>query len=329
LIRKDPEMNPSGTVSRLLKNTANLTQSHAHIAYRFIPSSSSPPPPSPNTNSTKTTLLYLPGLQSTWTGLKGQTLETISSVLGLNYLTLHYQGHGTSSGTIKEIPSLEEWLSDIEAVLLNTVATTAEDSSNNDSSNLIIVGSSVGGWLALLLSLLLTKSENVLPRIRGLILMAPAVDASQRWSRSSTNQKLNACNGIVSIPSEYVDEGCIQLSQELIDDANERWCLLPPRPEHHNKSTNDPDFCVEVSKKMNANSLLDTLKQNLSKKTLLIDIIAGERDSVVPLVAVEALAENLPGSNLHIVKNGDHRLSNDSDLELLVDIVKSQVASIL
>ncbi|KAL4520177.1 hypothetical protein Ndes2526B_g01289 [Nannochloris sp. 'desiccata'] len=312
-------MSQTGVVTRPLAHSCKSNQIHAHIAYRFVhPTSTSSLPPKDNNkdNKSNTTLLYLPGLQSTWSGLKGQTLETTASELGLNYLSLNYQGHGTSSGIIKEILSLEEWLLDIEAVLLKTLSTAKVPS----SSNLIIVGSSLGGWLALLLSLFLTKPQ--LPQIRGLILIAPAVNASHRWS--NTADHMNNAASVVSIPSEYADQGCIQLNRHLIKDANERWCILmqPQQQQQHFPAAPSPS-CGE------GNSLAYLLKHKLIDTTLIIDILAGALDSVVPFATAEALAGTLPGSNLHIVENGDHRLSSSSDLELLVDIVERQVESIL
>ncbi len=311
-------MSQTGIATRpLLSRSSTNTLDHAHIAYRFVPSPSPSSPPSP---AAETTLLYLPGLKSTFNGLKGQILETTALDLGINYLTLNYQGHGTSSGVIKEISSLEEWLLDIEAVLLESLPKTSRNSS------LIVVGSSLGGWLALLLVSFLTKQQT--PPIVGLVLVAPAVDASQRWnSKNSSNQvdTTTEKDSLVSILSEYVDEGCIQLSRQLIDDANERWCILAsstssPTPKHSSASPR-----TSTSKNNTNTSLLDTIRQKLMDNSLAIDIIAGAKDSVVPLAAVEAVAEALPGSNLHVVQNGDHRLSSPSDLELLVEVVKNHV----
>lgn len=267
------------------------------IACRHIPG---PSPSSP-------IILYLPGLLSTWGGLKSQVLEAEASSLGLGYLSLHYQGHGgdldhndadensssfisaMSSGNVENIESLEEWLMDIEAVLDAQLALLG-------FPKLIIVGSSLGAWLGLLLAL---RRPALLG---GLVLLAPAVDASRRWARLSRS----SCGPYIEISSNYIPSGDIRLNVALMDDANERWLLL------------------EGPGKVRLNDIFEKELQGCP-----VHIFAGEFDEVVPMEEVERLAAAVPRAEMLVVQGSDHRLSQSEDLDMLVDVVRTQAAYLM
>ena len=128
--------------------TRQSASSTVNLAYRSITCSP--------TSGNVPTVVYLPGLLRTWGGLKAQVLEAECPRLGLNYLSLHYQGHGhglsaadstvvpSSSNKIEEIRSLEEWILDIETVLDSVIGTAS-----SSGQHLILVGSSLGAWLGL------------------------------------------------------------------------------------------------------------------------------------------------------------------------------------
>ena len=117
----------------------------ATIAYHHIPGK-------------KPGVLFCGGFHSDMTGIKATTLETHSRKNGQQYTRFDYQGHGVSSGHFKD-GTIGQWRDDMLAVF--------EEVTEGPQ---IVVGSSMGGWMALLLTLLRPD------RIAGLVLIAPAPD---------------------------------------------------------------------------------------------------------------------------------------------------------
>lgn len=250
------------------------------IAIRCRAIAAQPPP--------RGAIVYLPGLLSTWGGLKGQVLEAEAAALGLDYLSLHYQGHGegtdASSGAVDQIASLEEWILDVEAAI---------DSLNLPSSaRLILVGSSLGAWLAAAVALRRPAA------IGGLVLLAPAFDGSRRWQGYPTSG-----DGLYTlIPSNYLPEGVIKIRREMVEDASARWLLLE-----------GPGL----------DKLQREFKDGLLKGCP-VAVLAGEEDEVVPVAAAAAVVAAMPGATLEVMAGGDHRLSRPEDLERLAAAVRRQ-----
>ena len=222
------------------------------------------------------------GLRSSWDGRKGAALEAAAQRSASNYLTLHYQGHGTgsaaSSGTVDNVHTMEEWIEEVLAVL--DVAAAAAPAA---SSKLVLVGSSLGAWLALHVAL--QRPECV----SGLVLIAPAVDASRRWAEAT------AVGSAVLIPSSFVPGGAIHLRRELVDDANSHFLLLEGEG-------------------------LQGLAAGM--RGCHVHILHGDGDDVVPTADAQRLAAALPGATLEILEGGDHRLSRAEDLNRLEEAVR-------
>ena len=206
--------------------------------------------------------------------------------------------NAASSGRVEDILSLEEWIFDIESVL---DAALPNIDPHNVPSKFIIVGSSLGAWLGLLIALRRPS------QIGGVVLLAPAIDASRRWAGYSRS----SCGQYVEVPSNYISEGVIRLHVDFMKDANDKWLLL------------------EEPGKLRLSALF---KNEL--KECPVDVLAGEFDEIIPVAEVGKLAavidrENQAKINLVVMKGGDHRLSRPKDLDQLVEVLKRQVGVIL
>lgn len=146
----------------------------------------------------------------------------------------------------------------------------------------ILVGSSMGAWIALLLAK--TRPE----RLAGLVLIAPAPDFTQdlMWpSWTKAQQETIMREGILQIPSQY-DDTMFVYTKRLIEDGATNRVLTAPL--------------------------------SISCPTR---IIQGMADDVVPWQHAMRLAEHLqsPALQVHMTKDGDHRMSTDGDLARLTD----------
>ena len=155
----------------------------------------------------------------------------------------------------------------------------------------ILVGSSMGGWLALLVTRVLRRARRRPPA--GLVLIAPAADFTERlmWERFPEEiRRAIDTKGVYLQPSIYSDEP-YPITRALIEDGR-RHLLMGAKP----IATGCP-----------------------------VHILQGMQDPDVPWRHALALVEHLPGDcvSMTLVKDGDHRLSRDEDLERLVAAVEA------
>jgi pimeloyl-ACP methyl ester carboxylesterase len=146
---------------------------------------------------------------------------------------------------------------------------------------LVLVGSSLGGWLMLLAAL--ARPD----RIAALVGIAAAPDATEAlmWPRfPQWARDVILSEGLLRVPSEYSPEGYV-ITRVLIEDG--RRHLLPER-----------DIPV----------------------TCPVRLLHGMVDPDVPWQTSLDLAGRLRSSDVQttLIKDGDHRLSRDSDLGLLL-----------
>ena len=151
---------------------------------------------------------------------------------------------------------------------------------------LLIVGSSMGGWIMLL------AARARAQRVIGLVGIAAAPDFTRRMVEhefSDEQRSALARDGHVAISSDY-DERPYVITQELIDDGN-RQCLL------------------EAPIELNCP----------------VRLLHGLRDDAVPWQTSMRIAERLTSTDvvINLAKNGDHRLSEPSDIERLCDAVSA------
>jgi len=158
------------------------------------------------------------------------------------------------------------------------------------SGPFVLVGSSMGGWLALLATRKLLGTEPSCGPA-GLVLIAPAVDFTERlmWERFPPEIKQTIVEtGAYLRPSLYSPEPC-PITRDLIEDG--RGHLL--------FGTTITTGCP-------------------------VHILQGMRDPDVPWGHAVELVEHLPGDSVSmtLIKDGDHRLSRDEDLEGLVAAIE-------
>lgn len=156
--------------------------------------------------------------------------------------------------------------------------------------NTILVGSSMGGWIALLMAQALMSRPNPKRRLSGLVLIAPAADFTEdlMWANFPDEVKAEITEkGSFSRPSEYSDDPYI-ITKKLIEDG--RLNLLLGRP----ITTGCP-----------------------------VHILQGMEDPDVPWTHAQRIFEHLMEDDALItfVKDGDHRLSREQDIDLLLGAV--------
>jgi len=148
----------------------------------------------------------------------------------------------------------------------------------------ILVGSSMGGWLALLAARIMrTRGQAV----AGLVLIAPAVDFTEAllWSRFPEDVKAAIMQGGQWLRSSVYASEPYPITRALIEDGRHHLLFgLPIEP-----------GCP-------------------------VTILQGMQDPDVPWQHAMKLVEHLPADQvtLTLIKDGDHRLSRDQDIDLLI-----------
>jgi pimeloyl-ACP methyl ester carboxylesterase len=221
------------------------------------------------------TLLWLSGFKSDMTGTKAEALSNFGKENGQSVVRFDYSAHGQSSGLFEEA-SVSDWLEEAEAVF-----------DAYCSGETILVGSSMGGWISLLLAL----SRKDTGKIKGLVLIAPAVDFTEElmWKQRFTDEIRNAImtDGRWAQPSEYGDDPYV-ITKKLIEDGRKH--LLLDNPLHVGAP---------------------------------VTILQGALDPDVPASHAQRLVEALPQDDVtfSLVPDGDHRLSRPQDIELLLRVI--------
>ncbi|MFN4090372.1 MAG: alpha/beta hydrolase [Alphaproteobacteria bacterium] len=143
----------------------------------------------------------------------------------------------------------------------------------------ILVGSSMGGWIALL------AARSRRERVVGLVGVAPAPDFVVRMERDLTPEQRDmlAREGRFDRPSSYSDDP-YPITRTLIEEGRRHLLLDGP---------------IDL--------------------TIPVRILHGLRDDAVPWQLSLTLCEKLASTDVRIVfvKDGDHRLSDDDELDLL------------
>jgi pimeloyl-ACP methyl ester carboxylesterase len=148
---------------------------------------------------------------------------------------------------------------------------------------LLLVGSSMGGWIGL--NLVLARPDRVV----GFVGIAAAPDFTETliWATMDRHERTRLMTeGTIFLPSTYGDPVPITLA--LIEDGRTHLRLGGPIPIH----------CP-------------------------VRLLHGQKDTEVPWRAALTLADRLdsPDTQIFLIKDGDHRLSRESDLGLMEDVV--------
>ncbi|MGE3476470.1 MAG: alpha/beta hydrolase [Rhodospirillaceae bacterium] len=152
----------------------------------------------------------------------------------------------------------------------------------------VLVGSSMGGWV-------MVKTAMARPeRVNGLVGIAVAPDFTEdlMWAGFDASQRDALMTaGAVELPSEY-DDGPYRISRHLIEDGRRNLVLRD---------------VVDIG--------------------CPVRLIHGQKDTAVPWETSLKLAARIKGGDVtvHLVKDGDHRLSRPQDLERLCGFVEELV----
>jgi len=235
-----------------------------------------PPPQSEEA----TGFFWLSGFKSDMCGTKAEAIAAHAVAAGRPCLRFDYSGHGESAGDFAE-GTISRWLG--EATTAFTTRATGPR---------IVIGSSMGGWLALLLlRRLATTDPEAAGRIRGIVLIAPAVDMTKElmWDRYSEEvRRVMTEQGFYLKPSLYGSEPYLY-TLKLIEDGRRHLFL-------------DDGLDVPCP----------------------LRILQGDADPDVPFEHALATFHALRGRDIRLtlVKGGDHRLSSPSDIALLLETVE-------
>jgi pimeloyl-ACP methyl ester carboxylesterase len=155
----------------------------------------------------------------------------------------------------------------------------------------LLIGSSMGGYLALLAANALWKTDEA-HRLAGLVLIAPAVDFTEAliWRNAPEEAKREIMEkGAWLRPSAYSAEP-YPITRALIEDGR-RHLMLGGTIRAHCR----------------------------------VAILQGMQDEDVPFAHAMTLVEHMAGDSvtLTLVKDGDHRLSRDEDVALLLSTIES------
>ncbi|PLX38174.1 MAG: alpha/beta hydrolase [Hyphomicrobiales bacterium] len=153
----------------------------------------------------------------------------------------------------------------------------------------ILIGSSMGGWVTLLLVRAL-RAAGLGDRVAGVVLIAPAPDFTEElmWKTFSDDIRREIMEqGFYLEPSDYSDEPYL-ITRALIEDGRKNLVLGAP------VETGCP-----------------------------VRILQGIQDTSVPWRHTVELVTQIAHDDvvLTLIKDGDHRLSRDEDIERLVATV--------
>ena len=148
----------------------------------------------------------------------------------------------------------------------------------------ILVGSSMGGWCMLLAALALPK------KVAGLVGIAAAPDFTEDLLEKDMSPEQKATlkkDGVVYVYSEYGPDPT-PYTQKLIDDGKNHLLLRSPIP-----------------------------------LTCPVRLLHGMQDPDVPWQTSLRIAQMVQADDvvMHFIKDGDHRLSRDQDIERLINTV--------
>lgn len=232
--------------------------------------------------STAPGLVWFNGFNSVMASTKASALAGWAGRSGHALLRFDYSGHGLSEGKFTG-GTISQWLEEAMSVL--------RAQANGPQ---ILIGSSMGGWLALLILRALARAEpgsQDLPPISGAVLIAPAWDMTEELMWKKFSQEARDAiekQGFWNRPSQY-DDGSYPITARLIEDGRS----------HLIGDTAFNPGCP-------------------------IRILQGMQDPDVPWRHADRLTRLLCSNDLmlHLVHDGDHRLSRPHDIERLLDTIE-------
>ena len=227
------------------------------------------------------TVVWLGGFRSDMSGSKAEALADWGRGAGHRVVRFDYSGHGRSGGSFEE-GTISRWAEEALAVI-----------DAHAAGDVLLVGSSMGGWIALLVARALSARGDA-GRLKGLVLVAPAPDFTERLMWPSFTERMRADladHGRIERPSAYSAEPYV-ITRALIEDGRRNLVL-------------DDDIRVDAP----------------------VHILQGMRDEDVPWSHAMALVDRLVHDDVVVtlVKDGDHRLSRPEDIARLLAAVAALV----
>lgn len=229
-------------------------------------------------------------------GTKACFLENWCVERGIEYTRFDYQGHGSSSGDFVEC-GITDWREDAIDILDRVC-----------QGSQILVGSSMGLWIATLAALARPA------RVAALVGIAGAPDFTERliWRQLDDTMKERLQNGHVWLrPSPYDDGSPYPISYSLVESGRD-WLLMT-----------DASAAIESSASVESSVSEGLPASDPSAAPISLDypvrLLHGTADIDVPWQLSEALLQRIeaPDATLTLIKNADHRLSDESSLALL------------
>ena len=214
------------------------------------------------------TVIFLPGYMSDMQGGKAQALADWAAHEGRAMLRLDYSGCGESGGAFED-GTLDIWRDDALAVVRDVV-----------TGPVILVGSSMGGWLTLLVALVLGD------RVKAMVGIAAAPDFTE-WEFSEAEKAEIIANGRFIRPlSGHYDYEPMVTTRHFWESGQANLLL-------------NSEISIDCP----------------------VRLLHGQRDDDVPWNTSVRLAEKLRSSDVQttLIKDGDHRLSRDVDIALLIE----------
>lgn len=225
-----------------------------------------------------TGLFWLNGYKSSMLGQKARAVADWAAGSGVSCTRMDYSGHGQSEGHFED-GTISRWLE--EALVIFEERTSGPQ---------IIIGSSMGGWLALLLAL----TVKPLKKVKGIILIAPAWDMTEKLMWAHFPDEIKAQierEGFYARPSAYGD-GDYVITKKLIEDGR--------------------------------NHLIQDKKLHFGCP---IHIVHGRQDPDVAWSHGQALMALLPLDDVRfsLIHDGDHRLSRTEDIGVLIRLIEEMM----
>ncbi|MFT3742495.1 MAG: alpha/beta hydrolase [Gammaproteobacteria bacterium] len=226
-------------------------------------------------------IFWLGGFMSNMRGTKAEALAAWAAEQNRACVRFDYSGHGESLGEFND-GTIGQWLAESLAVF-NQYCRSPQ----------VIIGSSMGGWLALLLiRALMQQSSPLVKHIKGLVLIAPAVDFTEKliWEQLTPDiQTEFQATGSWSPPQEHGSHDYL-FTYSLIEEGRQHLLLSQPI------ATPCP-----------------------------VRILQGVLDTDVPWQHSTNLLHRLtePDVVLTLVKDGDHSLSRPQDISQLIQFIES------
>ncbi len=246
-----------------------ISNNDKHISYNILKSQ----------KKKATYVIFHHGLMSNKESSKALKLRNYCQKMGYNFISFDNYGHGESSGEFTE-QTISSWLDG--AIQILQLA---------DDAPVIFVGSSMGGWIAMLASIM--KPEV----IKGTILISPAPDFTENliWNNMNKQQQ-EALQKLGVIHFKGNNPECdytYPISHELIKDARQHLLMQ--------------DKQIKIPQETH--------------------IIHGMMDEDVPHEISLQIAKKIVHDNVvvKLAKSGTHKMSRMEDMQLVFDSVESLV----